>query len=80
MYTKDLCEDFRLRLTKKDMDFLRGLSEERGQSVSECVRAISGEYRRSLETLSALNKAWELVKEETAVHGNTKTNINNKLQ
>lgn len=78
MYTKDLTEDLRLRLSKTDMDFLRTLSSERGASISECIRSIIGEYRRSLETLSILSDAITLAKEKEAQlsHGDTKTDIN----
>ena len=79
MYNKDLTEDFRLRLSKKDMDFLRNISEERNQSVSECVRYIIGEYRRSLETMDLLTEALKLAKEGKLSHGDTKTDINDKL-
>lgn len=79
MYEKNLKEDLRLRLTKTDMDFLRNLSEDRGVSVSEVIRSIIGEYRRSLETMEILTQALNLAnkeKEEKAVHGDTETNLN----
>lgn len=80
MYEKNLTEDFRLRLNKTDMDFLRSLSEERNTSVSEVIRSIIGDYRRSLDTLKLFKDALEVVKEkEIAVHGNTTTDINNQL-
>lgn len=63
MYTKDLKEDLRLRLTTLDMDFLRKISAERGTSVSECIRSIIGEYRRSLETIDALKQALAMSEE-----------------
>lgn len=75
MYEKNLTEDFRLRLSKKDMDFLRKLSASRAQSVSECVRSIIGEYRRSLDTLDILKAALVLDKRGNAVRGDTKTDI-----
>lgn len=80
MYEKNLKEDLRLRLTKTDMDFLRKLSEDRAVSVSEVIRSIIGEYRRSLETIDLLTQALNLAnkeKGEEAVHGDTETNINN---
>lgn len=79
MYEKNLSEDLRLRLTKTDMDFLRDLSEKRAVSVSECIRSIIGEYRRSLETIDALTEAIKLAKEkgEGLSNGDTETNINN---
>lgn len=79
MYEKNLKEDLRLRLTKVDMDFLRSLSEQRGVSVSEVIRSIIGEYRRSLETMDILAQALNLAKEKggDAVHGDTKTDIIN---
>lgn len=81
MYNKNLTEDLRLRLSATDMDFLRKLSAERNNSVSECIRSIIGEYRRSLDTLDALKETIRLVKEKEAeaVHGNTKTDIDDKL-
>ncbi len=82
MYEKNLTEDFRLRLSSKDMDFLKGLAEERQISVSECVRGIIGEYRRSLETMDLLKDALEMsrkMKEGVLSNGDTKTDINDKL-
>lgn len=80
MYEKNLTEDLRLRLSERDMDFLRVLSEERATSVSECIRSIIGEYRRSLETIEALKDAINIAKdkekEERLSNGDTKTNIN----
>lgn len=85
MYKKNLTEDLRLRLSPKDMEFLRSLSEERGMSVSEIIRSIIGEYRRSLDTLNVLNEAIAITrkkqKEEGRLsnNGDTKTDINDKL-
>lgn len=83
MYEKNLTEDLRLRLNQKDMDFLRNLSSERSVSISECIRSIISEYRRSLETLDVFTKAVNLInkdkKGEMLFNGNTKTDINNKL-
>lgn len=76
MYKKNLTEDLRLRLSSKDMDFLRGLAEERSVSVSEVIRSIIGEYRRSLDTINVLSKALELSKGEELSNGDTKTTIN----
>jgi hypothetical protein len=78
MYEKNLTEAVRLRLSTEDMDFLRELSSQRSVSVSECIRSIIGEYKRSLELVDALKGALELSK-GGAVHGDTKTNINDKL-
>lgn len=75
MYEKNLTEDFRLRLSKKDMEFLRKISADRSQSVSECVRGIIDEYRRSLETLDVLKSALKLGEEKGDVHGDTKTDF-----
>lgn len=77
MYEKNLTEDFRLRLSKKDMDFLRSLSVNRGQSISECVRSIIGEYRRSIETIDILRAALKLDEKGAAVLGDTKTDLDN---
>ena len=77
MYEKDLTEDFRLRLSKKDMDFLRSFSSSRAQSVSACVRSIIGEYRRSLDAIDILKAALDLDKRGSAVRGDTETNIDN---
>lgn len=82
MYMGNLTESFRIRFSENDMNFLRNLSEERGISVSECVRSIIGEYRRSLDTMRLLSDALNLVKEEKKgelSNGDTKTNINDKL-
>lgn len=79
MYEKNLTEDFRLRLSKKDMDFLRSLSASRSQSVSECVRSIIGEYRRSLDTIDILKAALDLDKRREAVRGDTKTDLDDQL-
>lgn len=78
MYEKNLSEDLRLRLSSNDMDFLRSLSKERCVTVSECIRSIIGEYRRSIQTLDALSEALKLAKQKgEAVHGDTKTDIDN---
>ena len=79
MYEKNLTEDFRLRLSSNDMEFLKNLAEKRSQSVSECVRSIIGEYRRSLDTLEILSQAIQLTKEKGVElsNGDTNTNINN---
>lgn len=76
MYEKNLTEDLRLRLSKTDMDFLRNLSSQRSVTVSECIRSIIGEYRRSLDTLNTLSDMISLAKEGKLSHGDTKTNIN----
>lgn len=77
MYEKNLTEDFRLRLSKKDMDFLRSLSVNRGQSISECVRSIIGEYRRSIDTIDVLRAALKLDEKGAAVLGDTKIDLDN---
>lgn len=79
MYNKNLTEDLRLRLTTNDMDFLRQISSERGQSISECIRSIIGEYRRSCDALESLSGLLKLAKEKEAQlsHGDTKTDIIN---
>ena len=80
MYKKDLNEQVRLRLSTKDMDFLRALSEERGQSVSECIRYLIGEYRRGMDALDTLRDALDLAKKGGLSHGDTNTDINNIIQ
>lgn len=77
MYEKNLTEDLRLRLSVKDMDFLRKISAERNESVSSCIRSIIGEYRRSLDTISVLTDAIKIAKEKGLSNGDTKTDINN---
>lgn len=80
MYEKNLTEDLRLRLSQNDMDFLRDLSAKRSVSISECIRSIIGEYRRSLETLDVLSQALNMAKaqkEGQLSNGDTKTNIDN---
>lgn len=76
MYIKNLSEDLRLRLSQRDMDFLKSLAVDRNTSVSEVIRSIIGEYRRSLETVEALNKALSILE---VGHGVTETNVNDKL-
>lgn len=80
MYEKNLTEDLRLRLSANDMNFLRELSSKRSVSISECIRSIIGEYRRSLETLDVLTQAINLAKQEKEAqlsNGDTETNIDN---
>lgn len=82
MYEKNLSEDFRLRLSKEDMDFLRGISEKRNMSVSACLRSILGEYRRSLQTLDVLSEALKLAraeKKELSKNGDTEPDLNDQL-
>lgn len=67
MYEKNLTEDFRLRLSTADMDFLRKLASERSVTVSEVVRSIIGEYKRSLDTLNVLSSALALTKDAEAL-------------
>lgn len=75
MYEKNLTEDLRLRLSSGDMDFLRTLSSERSISISECIRSIIGEYRRSLDTIETIKNMMELAKQKEAQlsHGDTET-------
>lgn len=76
MYSKNLTKDFRLRLSETDMTFLQGLAEERDTSISEVIRQIIGEYRRSLDTMATLKSALQLaMKNGGAVHGDTKTDF-----
>lgn len=80
MYSKNLTEDLRLRLSSNDMNFLRDLSSKRSVSVSECIRSIIGEYRRSLETLDLLSQAVNFAKSEKGgqlSNGDTETDFNN---
>lgn len=80
MYEKNLTEDLRLRLSATDMDFLRKLASDRAVTVSEVIRSIIGEYRRSLDTLELLSQAMKLAKENGGLSiGDTKTNFDNKL-
>lgn len=79
MYKKDLTETVRLRLSPTDMDFLRNLSEERSSSISECIRSIIGEYRRSVETLSTLTRLVDITKEAQLSYGDTITDFDDKL-
>lgn len=80
LYTKNLTEDLRLRLSSADMDFLRDLSEKRCVSISEVIRSLISEYRRSLESLDLLSKALAFAKEskekgEGLSNGDTETNF-----
>lgn len=79
MYEKNLTEDLRLRLSKTDMDFLRQLSVSRCVSVSECIRSIIGEYRRSLDTLDVLRNALNFAKEAQLSNGDTETDLDHQL-
>lgn len=82
MYEKNLVETVRLRLSSVDMDFLRDLSNNRSVSVSECIRSIIGEYRRSLQTLDVLSQALILANNEVGrklSNGDTKADIDHKL-
>ena len=78
MYSKNLSEDLRLRLSPRDMEFLRKLSEQRDCTVSECIRSIIGEYRRSMDAVEAINKAIALVNGGLS-NGDTKTDFDDKL-
>lgn len=76
MYTKDLKEDLRLRLSTNDMDFLRSLSTDRGCSISECIRSIIGEYRRSVDMVKTLQSAINMVNEKGGLsNGDTRNDI-----
>lgn len=91
IYEKNLTQDLRLRLSELDMNYLRKLSTERSVSVSEVIRSIIGDYRRSSEAINTLQSALNLLNDpakleefkkyekENAVHGDTETPINNKL-
>lgn len=79
MYEKNLIETVRLRLSSTDMDFLRSLSAERGVSISECIRSLIGEYRRSIDMVATLRSAVTLIEQGkvSAVHGDTESDIHN---
>lgn len=78
MYEKNLTEDLRLRLSKKDMDFLRELAEQRCCSISEVIRSIISEYRRALESMDVLKEAIALSKKGAQLsHGDTEPDIDN---
>lgn len=80
MYEKNLTEDLRLRLCKSDMDFLRKLAAQRSVSISEVIRSIIGEYRRSLDMIDAVNALLKLNKEGGELSsGDTEADINDKL-
>lgn len=81
MYKKNLSEDLRLRLSEKDMMFLRGLANDRGITISECIRSIIAEYRRSCEVINALQYANIVYQSDGnnggCPDGDTKTTFNN---
>lgn len=93
MYMKNLTETVRLRLTDSDMTFLTNLSEKRACSVSECIRSIIGEYRRSVESMEAISTLIQMTNDGSIVdlakkikesegscpNGDTNPNINSKL-
>lgn len=64
MYLKDLTEELKVRISKDDMIFLKTLAEKRSIGLSELVRSMVGEYRRSLEMVDAMNKMLALTKED----------------
>lgn len=74
MYEKNLEADFRLRLSSDDMEFLKGLADERGQTVSALVRSIIGDYRRSLRAMEMMAKALEYAKKGELSNGDTAGN------
>lgn len=76
MYDKNLSETVKLRLSSKDMDFLRDLSSKRSVSISECIRVIIADYRRSFDSFNSLTIT---EKEVCSSYGNSKTDFNNKL-
>lgn len=75
MYTKNLTRDFRLRVSEEDFDFLSRLAEQRYTSVSDTVRSIIGEYRRSLELLESLKTLSDAQKGKGLSNGDTKSNF-----
>lgn len=82
MYEKNLSKDMHLRVSDKDMEFLENLAKEREVSISEVIRTMIGEYRRSLETVSVLQETIKLLKEKNGgelSNGDVKTNLNDKL-
>lgn len=83
MYEKNLTEDLRLRLTARDMEFLRNIAEERGDSISAVIRSIIGDYRRSIEMMKMMNRTIELYENGKVgglSHGDNETDKHNKLQ
>jgi len=64
MYTRDLDCPLRLRVSQRDYAFLVNLADEKHLRVSDVVRNIIGEYRRSLDTIAALNDAIALVRSQ----------------
>ena len=76
MYEKNLTEYFPVRLSSKDIDFLRELSKKRSVSISQCVRDIIGAYRRSFDVS---NISFTSEKEVCTSYGNTKTYFNDQL-
>ena len=76
MYDKSLSEFLNLRLSSKDMDFLRDLASRRSVSISECIRVIIADSRRSFDSINSFTITG---KEVCSSYGNTKTDINNKL-
>ena len=76
MYDKNLTEAVKVRLSSKDMDFLRDLSSKRSVSISECIRVIIANYRRSFDSFNSFTIT---DKEVCSTYGNSKTYINNQL-
>lgn len=75
MYTKNLTRDFRLRVSEEDFGFLTELAEQRYTTVSDTVRNIIGEYRRSLELLESLKTLSNAQKEKGLSNGDTESDI-----
>lgn len=75
MYLGDLSCQFRLRMSSKDFDFLTELAQDRAITVSELVRSIIAEYRRSCVMVSALQS----MKGGAMSYGDEQANFHDKL-
>lgn len=75
MYTKNLIRDFRLRISEEDFSFLVAEADRRSTTVSETVRGIIGEYRRSLELLESLKSLANQAKGGELSNGDTEPNL-----
>lgn len=63
MYNKNLTKTLNIRINTKDFDFLEDLADKRSCSVSDCVRSLIGEYRRSIIVMERLKEKIDLATE-----------------
>ena len=57
MYQKNLNHVVRVRIDDRDFEFLQDYSEKRDISISDTVRYLIGEYRRSVVTFEKIKES-----------------------